>query len=69
MRQVAVMTRFGKLSDDGVTALGGRVPVNPSGGLLAKGHPVGAEGIFCFLSRLSTPFPEGGENFFSLSRF
>ncbi|WP_439102409.1 thiolase family protein [Congregibacter sp.] len=25
--------------------LGGKVPVNPSGGLLAKGHPVGATGI------------------------
>jgi len=35
----------GKLIDEGVTALGGRVPVNPSGGLLAKGHPVGATGI------------------------
>jgi acetyl-CoA acyltransferase len=31
--------------DDGITALGGRVPVNPSGGLLAKGHPVGATGV------------------------
>jgi len=28
----------------GATALGGRVPVNPSGGLLSKGHPVGATG-------------------------
>ncbi len=35
----------GKLVDDGVTALGGRFPVNPSGGLLAKGHPVGATGV------------------------
>ena len=29
----------------GDTALGGRVPVNPSGGLLAKGHPLGATGV------------------------
>lgn len=29
----------------GATQLGGRVPVNPSGGLLAKGHPLGATGI------------------------
>ncbi|APX26174.1 MULTISPECIES: thiolase family protein [Salipiger] len=29
----------------GSTALGGRVPVNPSGGLLAKGHPLGATGV------------------------
>jgi acetyl-CoA acetyltransferase len=35
----------GKLIDDGVTAIGGRLPVNTSGGLLAKGHPVGATGI------------------------
>jgi acetyl-CoA acetyltransferase len=30
---------------DGVTTLGGRVPVNPSGGLLSRGHPIGATGI------------------------
>ncbi|MGY6271396.1 thiolase family protein [Achromobacter denitrificans] len=29
----------------GATRIGGRVPVNPSGGLLAKGHPLGATGI------------------------
>ncbi|HEV3365041.1 MAG TPA: thiolase family protein [Acidimicrobiia bacterium] len=33
-----------KLLASGETALGGRVPVNPSGGLLAKGHPIGATG-------------------------
>jgi acetyl-CoA acetyltransferase len=35
----------GKLIDDGVTKLGGRLPVNTSGGLLRKGHPVGATGV------------------------
>ena len=35
----------GRLVDECVTALGGRLPVNPSGGLLAKGHPVGATGV------------------------
>jgi acetyl-CoA C-acetyltransferase len=30
---------------EGLTALGGRIPVNTSGGLKAKGHPVGATGI------------------------
>jgi acetyl-CoA acetyltransferase len=34
-----------RLIDDGVTALGGRIPVNVSGGLLSKGHPLGATGI------------------------
>jgi acetyl-CoA acyltransferase len=33
-----------KLLASGETQLGGRVPVNPSGGLLAKGHPIGATG-------------------------
>ncbi len=28
----------------GETAVGGRIPINPSGGLLSKGHPVGATG-------------------------
>lgn len=35
----------GKLVDSGETRLGGRIPVNPSGGLLRKGHPVGATGL------------------------
>ena len=35
----------GRLIGEGVTALGGRIPVNPSGGLLAKGHPIGATGV------------------------
>ena len=34
-----------KLVEEGATALGGRVPVNPSGGLLARGHPIGATGV------------------------
>ncbi len=35
----------GRLIDEGITALGGRTPVNTSGGLLRKGHPVGATGL------------------------
>ncbi len=35
----------GRMIDDGETALGGRVPTNVSGGLLSKGHPLGATGI------------------------
>ena len=37
--------RGGVASLEGETALDGRIPVNPSGGLLAKGHPIGATGI------------------------
>jgi acetyl-CoA acetyltransferase len=35
----------GPVSERGETALGGRIPVNPSGGLESKGHPVGATGL------------------------
>lgn len=34
----------GRLIDEGVTRLGGKLPVNVSGGLLRKGHPIGASG-------------------------
>jgi acetyl-CoA acyltransferase len=33
-----------RLLNDGVTSLGGRYPVNVSGGLLSRGHPLGATG-------------------------
>jgi benzoylsuccinyl-CoA thiolase BbsB subunit len=32
------------LLHSGATKIGGKIPINPSGGLLAKGHPVGATG-------------------------
>ena len=35
----------GIASLDGDTSLTGRIPINTSGGLLAKGHPIGATGI------------------------
>jgi len=35
----------GKAVEAGETRIGGRIPVNPSGGLLAKGHPIGATGV------------------------
>ena len=35
----------GRMIDEGEVALGGKVPVNVSGGLLSKGHPLGATGI------------------------
>lgn len=35
----------GKLLDEGVTEIGGEIPVNTSGGLKAVGHPVGATGV------------------------
>ncbi|UCF93556.1 MAG: thiolase family protein [Desulfobacterales bacterium] len=35
----------GRLAAEGETALGGRIPVNTSGGLLSRGHPVAATGL------------------------
>jgi len=35
----------GRLIDEDETAHGGRIPVNVSGGLLSKGHPLGATGV------------------------
>jgi acetyl-CoA acyltransferase len=35
----------GKLAESGATRIGGRIPVNPSGGLESKGHPIGATGL------------------------
>jgi acetyl-CoA C-acetyltransferase len=34
-----------KVVRDGTTLKGGRLPVNPSGGLKSKGHPIGATGV------------------------
>jgi len=35
----------GKAIDEKITTLDGKIPVNPSGGLKAKGHPLGATGV------------------------
>ena len=35
----------GRFAESGATRLGGRIPVNPSGGLECKGHPIGATGL------------------------
>jgi acetyl-CoA acetyltransferase len=35
----------GWIAERGHTGLGGRIPVNPSGGLESKGHPIGATGL------------------------
>lgn len=34
-----------KFTEEGQTKIGGELPINPSGGLKAKGHPVGATGV------------------------
>ena len=35
----------GRLIEEGVTSLTGKIPVNPSGGLLSKGEPLGASAL------------------------
>ncbi len=35
----------GKLAERGATKLNGEIPVNPSGGLESRGHPIGATGV------------------------
>ncbi len=35
----------GKFVEEGMSKIGGKVAVNPSGGLLSKGHPLGATGV------------------------
>lgn len=35
----------GLMAEAGETSLGGRLPINPSGGLESKGHPIGATGL------------------------
>ena len=37
--------KAGRATLDGDTALDGRIPINPSGGLKARGHPLAATGI------------------------
>jgi acetyl-CoA C-acetyltransferase len=34
-----------KAAHDGLTEIGGKIPINPSGGLKARGHPLGATGV------------------------
>ena len=63
----AEMLRFcpegqgGKLVESGETGIHGRIPINTSGGLIAKGHPIGATGL-SIISELTTQLRgEAGE--------
>lgn len=51
----------GKLVEKGQTALGGRIPVNVSGGLLSRGHPVGATGVAQIFEIVTQLRHEAGE--------
>jgi acetyl-CoA acyltransferase len=43
--RLAAPGESGIATERGDTRVGGRIPVNPSGGLVSKGHPVGATGL------------------------
>jgi len=51
----------GKIVESGETAIGGRIPVNPSGGLKSKGHPVGATGVAQVIEIVKQLRGEAGE--------
>ena len=40
-----LQSQGGKATEEGVTALDGEIPINTSGGLKARGYPVGASGV------------------------
>ena len=46
---------------EGATSLGGRIPVNTSGGLLARGHPIGATGLAQIHESVSQVLGRAGE--------
>ncbi len=49
-----------KAIEEGVIAPGGRLPVNPSGGLIGLGHPVGATGVRMLLDAWKQVAGEAG---------
>jgi len=51
----------GRAVEEGLTSLGGKFPVNPSGGLKAKGHPVGATGVAQAVEAVKQLRGEAGE--------
>jgi acetyl-CoA C-acetyltransferase len=50
-----------KAVEDGTIAFGGRLPVNPSGGLIGLGHPVGATGVRMVLDAAKQVTGEAGD--------
>lgn len=51
----------GSAARDGLTALGGKIPVNTSGGLKSKGHPVGATGVAQIVEAVTQLRGEAGD--------
>jgi acetyl-CoA C-acetyltransferase len=51
-----------RLGADGDIALGGRIPITTMGGLKARGHPVGATGIYQVIEVVQQLRGQAGEN-------
>jgi acetyl-CoA acetyltransferase len=51
----------GRFVESGATALGGRLPVNTSGGLVSKGHPIAATGL-SMIAEITTQLRREAEN-------
>jgi acetyl-CoA acyltransferase len=51
----------GVMAEKGETALDGRIPVNPSGGLISRGHPIGASGLAQIYELVTQLRGEAGE--------
>lgn len=51
----------GPLVESGETSIGGRIPINTSGGLVSKGHPVGATGLSMIYELAAQLRGEAGE--------
>jgi acetyl-CoA acetyltransferase len=51
----------GVMAEKGDTALDGKIPVNPSGGLISRGHPVGASGLAQIYELVTQLRGEAGE--------
>jgi acetyl-CoA C-acetyltransferase len=58
---VCELGKGGTMAETGETAIGGRIPVNTSGGLKSKGHPVGATGAAQIMELVLQLRGEAGE--------
>lgn len=58
----------GPFTESGATALDGKIPVNPSGGLLSRGHPIGASGLAQIYELVTQLRGEAGKRQVSKSR-
>jgi acetyl-CoA C-acetyltransferase len=50
-----------KAIEDGDIAMGGKLPINPSGGLIGAGHPVGATGVRMLLDAWKQTAGQAGD--------